>query len=68
MEVCTWCGNNLANFATIWSAEGMLYCSEQCGKDDFNEAGEEDNHFDDVAEELNPADIGIMTTKGAHNE
>lgn len=66
MDKCRYCGKPLANKKTIWSCEGILYCSRKCGAQalatgygpvDSDESAE--RHFDDYAEEINPRDIGI---------
>ena len=57
------CDTDLATCETIWAAEGKLYCSRACGINDFMHAYGDDaeKHFDEVAEEINPRDIGIGT-------
>ena len=62
-NVCAACDTDLATCETIWAAEGILYCSRECGIHDFKYAYGDDaeKHFDEVAEEINPRDIGIGT-------
>ena len=59
--MCATCNTDLATCETIWAAEGILYCSRECGMYDFKYAYGDDaeRHFDEVAEEINPRDIGI---------
>lgn len=59
--MCAACDMDLATCETIWAAEGILYCSRECGIHDFKAAYFEDaeKHFDEVAEEINPQDIGL---------
>jgi hypothetical protein len=60
-NMCVACYTDLATCETIWAAEGLLYCSRECGIYDFKYAYGDDaeRHFDEVAEEINPRDIGI---------
>ena len=60
-DMCAACDIDLATCETIWAAEGTLYCSRECGIHDFRVAYGDDaeKHFDEVAEEINPRDIGI---------
>jgi len=64
IDTCSLCGKPLANYSTIWAAEGLLYCSRKCGIEactaTYGKLAEE--HFSMVSEELNPADIGIVPT------
>lgn len=57
--MCAACDIDLATCDTIWAAEGTLYCSRECGVHDYQHVAQ---CFDDVAEEINPTDIGL--TKG----
>lgn len=61
ITMCAACDTDLATCKTIWAAEGILYCSRECGILDFSNEYKEDaeKHFDEVAEEINPHDIGI---------
>lgn len=52
IDVCMICGKRLADCETIWAVEGSLYCSAECG----TKATE---CFNDLAEEINPVDIGL---------
>ena len=60
--LCPMCSKDLADCKTIFAAEGTLYCSRTCGIYDFKPSqGEEaEAYFDSVAEEIVPADIGIV--------
>lgn len=60
-DMCAACDVNLATCETIWAAEGSLYCSRECGIHDLKYAYGDDaeKHFDEVAEEISPRDIGI---------
>ena len=60
-DMCAACDIDLATCETIWAAEGALYCSRECGIHGFKVAygDEAEKHFDEVAEEINPHDIGI---------
>lgn len=60
-DMCAACGTDLATCETIWAAEGILYCSRECGIHDFkvHYGDDAERHFDEVAEEINPRDIGI---------
>jgi len=62
-DMCAACHIDLATCETIWAAEGALYCSRECGVHDFKVAYGDgaEKHFDEVAEEINPRDIGIGT-------
>lgn len=51
---CNVCGKDLAKCEIIFAAEGTLLCSRNCGMRIFDEG-----HFDEVAEEITPDDIGI---------
>ena len=66
-EMCAVCEANLGTQETIWVAEGVLYCSRECGIHDFEHAYGDNatEYFDAVAEEVNPHDIGIG---GDYNE
>lgn len=67
--VCKTCGKDLSECESIWAAEGNLYCSRECGIQDYivdtgvadNTVGREyaTNLFDNASEELNPKDIGL---------
>lgn len=57
IDVCAMCGRVLAECETIWAAEGELFCCEECGRHGVD-------NFDDVSEEVVPADIGIVTEGG----
>lgn len=59
--MCAACDIDLGTCKTIWAAEGALYCSRDCGIHDFKVTygDNAEQHFDDVAEEINPQDIGI---------
>ena len=61
LDMCAACDTDLATCETIWAAEGILYCSRECGIHDFKVAygDKAEEHFDEVAEEINPRDIGI---------
>lgn len=65
-DMCAACDTDLATCDTVWAAEGILYCSRECGIHDFKvEYGDDaEKHFDEVAEELNPRDIGIELEVG----
>lgn len=54
---CVTCKKDLASCRTIFAAEGMLFCSRECGilKYSINAM----NWFDVIAEELTPAAIGL---------
>jgi hypothetical protein len=60
-DMCAACDTDLATCDTIWAAEGLLYCSRECGIHNFKTQYGDDaeRHFDEVAEEINPRDIGI---------
>ena len=62
-DMCAACDTDLATCDTIWAAEGILYCSRECGIHDFKAqyGADAEKHFDEVAEEINPRDIGIGT-------
>ena len=62
-DMCAACDTDLATCDTIGAAEGILYCSRECGVHDFKvQYGDDaEKHFDEVAEEINPRDIGIGT-------
>lgn len=53
-DLCKVCNVNLGTKSTIFAAYGELYCSETCGLKAVPD-------FEDVKEELNPIDIGILT-------
>ena len=53
-DTCKICGKELAACETIWAAKGKLFCSRTCGVATLGE------QFDDVAEEINPVDIGLV--------
>lgn len=55
-DLCATCGTDLATCKTIWATITRLYCSKSCGYHDIKDT----QLFDIVAEELNPADIGIF--------
>lgn len=59
--MCAACNIDLATCETIWAAEGFLYCSRECVIYDFkyDYSAIAEKHFDEVAEEINPRDIGI---------
>ena len=65
VDMCAACDIDLATCDTIWAAEGTLYCSRECGIEDFKHMYGDDaeRYFNDVAEEVTPEDIGITTTK-----
>ena len=67
-SMCAACDIDLATCDTIWAAEGILYCSRDCGIHDFkSEYGDDaEKHFDEVSEEINPRDIGIELEVGYH--
>lgn len=59
-DMCAACDTDLATCETIWAAEGILYCSRECGIHDFSvDYTDAEGHFDAVAEEINPTDVGI---------
>ena len=62
-DMCAACDTDLATCDTIWAAVGILYCSRECGIHDFKAqyGADAEKHFDEVAEEINPRDIGIGT-------
>lgn len=65
--MCAACDIDLATCDIIFAAEGTLYCSRECGCHDFQymnnfTVDEATKYFDEVAEEINPTDIGL--TKG----
>lgn len=72
VDMCAACDIDLATCDTIWAAEGALYCSRECGIEDFKHKYGDDAErcFNDVAEEVTPEDIGITTTEifGAYSE
>ena len=37
-DMCAACDTDLATCETIWAAEGILYCSRECGIHDFKYA------------------------------
>lgn len=57
MTKCKACGKELRTCGTIYAAEGILYCSRECGRRDFET--EQPYCFDDIAEEINPRDMGL---------
>lgn len=66
-DTCYMCGKKLASCDTIYAAEGALYCSRECGIQHFESAygSVAERHFDNVMEEVTPAEIGIEpTSKG----
>jgi len=61
-DICETCHVPLRHSGTesIWVAGGLLYCSERCGRLGY---GLPDSlTFEDVAEEINLSDIGIVPT------
>ena len=58
-EMCCACDTDLGTCSVIWSAEGRLYCSKDCGIHDYND---DEAAFNSYAEEINPLDIGIERT------
>lgn len=54
--MCASCDIDLATCDTIWAAKGILYCSRDCGIQDYKNT---ELSFDELAEELNPRDIGL---------
>lgn len=65
VDMCAACDIDLATCDTIWSAEGTLYCSRECGIEDFKHKYGDDAErcFNDVAEEVTPEEIGITSTE-----
>lgn len=61
--MCAACDTDLATCSTIYAAEGILYCSKECGREDWQHAKSELN-FDDIVEEVQPQDIGIEPVVG----
>lgn len=55
-NMCCVCDTDLGTCGIIWSAEGHLYCSSDCGIHDFKGDSEA---FYVAAEQVNPIDIGI---------
>jgi len=53
-EPCAVCGKELLQCDTIWTAEGSLYCSKECGIKDFEkEYGKNaEKLFNLIAEEI----------------
>ena len=72
VDKCAACDIDLATCDTIWAAEGALYCSRECGIEDFKHKYGDDAErcFNDVAEEVTPEDIGITRTEvfGAYSK
>lgn len=68
VDVCAYCKKQLAGQETIWAMEGFLLCSRTCGVHSLAESttGSVDSleiaeeYFDNHAEEIIPADIGIV--------
>lgn len=64
-DICAACGDiDLGTCDTIWAAEGRLYCSKDCGILDYTFSENRTYKsakqlFSEVAEEINPQDIGI---------
>lgn len=64
-DICAACGDiDLGTCDTIWAAEGKLYCSKDCGILDYTFSENRTYKsakqlFSEVAEEINPQDIGI---------
>lgn len=54
-SMCAACDIDLGTCDTVWSAEGILYCSRECGIHDYKDEA----RFNDVAEEVSTADIGL---------
>ena len=65
-DTCAVCGKELAKCNVIYAAEGSLYCSRDCAIHDFENAygSVAERHFDNVMEEVTPAEIGIGLVKG----
>ena len=55
MTTCRNCGTDLSIMVSIIAAEGMLFCSKDCCKKRIK------GKFDDVAEEISPLDIGLVS-------
>lgn len=63
-DMCAACDIDLGTCDTIFAAEGALYCSRECGCHDLQymnnfTVDEATKYFDEVAEEINPTDIGL---------
>lgn len=65
-DMCAACDIDLATCDTIWAAEGTLYCSRECGIHDYRVVygDNAEQHFDEVAEEIVPSQIGICRVEG----
>lgn len=64
-DTCTICGKDLTKCDTIWAAEGMMFCSRDCGVKFYtpgNHAEYGEELFDQYAEEVNPKEIGLGVT------
>jgi hypothetical protein len=61
-DMCAACDVDLATCDTIFVADSRMYCSRDCGIHDFKVTygDKAEQCFDDVAEEINPKDIGII--------
>lgn len=61
-DMCVACDIDLATCDTIYSAEGALYHSRECGIADFEHkyGGDAERYFNECVEEVTPEDIGIV--------
>lgn len=60
-DMCATCDIDLGTCDTIWAAEGALYCSVECGINDYETTHvDAEKRFYAYAEEINPQDIGIV--------
>lgn len=63
-DMCVACDIDLATCDTIYSAEGALYHSRECGIEDFKHkyGTDAERYFNECVEEVTPEDIGLVET------
>lgn len=60
-DTCVACDIDLATCEVLYSAEGAIYHSRECGITDFavKYGGDAERYFNECVEEVTPEDIGI---------